>query len=150
MSSSIFRSNYRYKGLSTKIQECSSNVGEKSKFQGYTIHYARVTGGVPNILEVTKIIDKATVRFIFISKDVSNLFGLREQNDTFEATRWRLRNAAGECEPPDRYRQPSKFAGHDMAVKVRMVEGDDLFQAVWWDNMSVLEKYIGDLNENQA
>jgi hypothetical protein len=146
----MFTFDYRHRGLRTKILERARNISEEKKFQGYAICYIRVTGGVPNIMDVTKIINKATVRFIFISKDISNLFGPREQSAAFESTRWRLRSAAKDCEPPSRHKQPSQFAGHDMAVKVRMVEGDDLFQAVWWDDMSVLEKYMGDLNENPA
>lgn len=148
--SSIFISSYRNKGVHTKITESIGRPSQRDVVQGYTIHFTRITGGVPNIVEVTKIINKVKVHFIFISKDVDSLFRAREQKQVFETIRWRLRDVAGNGEPPKNSSQLRQFAGSDIAIKVRMVEGDELFQAAWWDDMSVLEKYMGDLNENQA
>ena len=114
----------------------------------YKETYARKEGGDPNILQVKKTVDGSLINYLFVSKDVDSLFGLRERSATFETVRWRLRDVAAQGEPPSRYGPPTTWRGKDVTVKVRSVLGDDLFQAFWWNDMSVLEKYMGDINEN--
>ena len=112
---------------------------------GYMAQFSRIEGGVLNVLQV----QKAKIKYLFVSKDVDRLFGLRETNGTYETIRWRLRDVALDGSPPSRYQLFTSWSGADVTIKVRAVPGDDLFQALWWNDVSALEKYTGDMqNEN--
>ena len=110
--------------------------------------YTRREGGIPNIMQVKKTVDGSLIDYLFVSKDVNSVFGLRERSATFETVRWRLRDAVAQGELPSKHGSYTTWRGKDVTVKVRSVLGDDLFQAFWWNDMSVLEKYMGDINEN--
>ena len=57
---------------------------------GYMAQFSRTEGGMLNVLQV----QKAKIKYLFVSKDVDRLFGLRETGGTYETIRWRLRDVA--------------------------------------------------------